>query len=179
MRNEDTLAKIGKILDREYGRDAVHIAVAPVRAGADLFPGERIGLMTAGNKELAGRCPNPIGIVDPFLENGPKAGELFYIWLFPNTITTLTHLWTHPAFEPAAGADEHETWLRTFADNSKLSYQELLAAAGAFLSRGAYVSSGGLYEGWDVPDEFWNHYEKVTGRLVGDGERGSFFSCAC
>jgi len=30
-----------------------------------------------------------------------------------------------------------------------------------------------------VPNEFWDHYERVTGEMVKDSSRGGFFSCSC
>ena len=41
---------------------------------------------------------SPVGIVDPFLKEPVEPGERFYIFLFPNTVTGLRHVWTHPAF---------------------------------------------------------------------------------
>lgn len=100
--------KIGKILDGpSCGRDAVHVAIAPVRAGQFLMPGWHVGI----DKNGVAVC-NPddnsweepvkmIGIVDPFIDSGISTGKWFYLFLYPGTITTLRHVWTSPAFPSA------------------------------------------------------------------------------
>ncbi len=91
----DTLEKLGTILDDDTRRDAVHIAVAPVIAGERLLPGQRIGIVEG----VAYRDVRvDVGIVDPFLRKPIGEGQRFYIWLYPQTITSLRHVWSHPDF---------------------------------------------------------------------------------
>lgn len=90
-------------------RDAVHVAVAPIRARHQLQPGDHVGLATdKQGRTRAFYVPvsdsrameEAVGIVDPF-RTGPVEEEgLFWLFLYPNTVTSLRHVWTHPAFSP-------------------------------------------------------------------------------
>ncbi len=91
------------ITDGDRRRDAVHVAVAPVTAVERLVPGQHVGL-TRGDTEHAGPAAECIGIVDPFLTAAVEAGERFWLFLYPNTVTSLRHVWTHPAFAPRVPA---------------------------------------------------------------------------
>ena len=85
---------VGKLAADDAKRDAIHIAIAPVVASEELTAGQDIG--PVGDR--FGPCAKPIGIVDPFLQTSVAKGERFYLFLYPNTITSLRHVWTHPAF---------------------------------------------------------------------------------
>lgn len=101
----DTSPQLGRLIDDgDRRRDAVHIAVAPVTAAVRLAPGQHVGLVEAGNVELVGPCDENIGLVDPFLASGVEAGERFWLFLYPGTVTGLRHVWTHPAFVKAGAA---------------------------------------------------------------------------
>ncbi len=89
--------KLGELIEGEPGRDAVHIAIAPVMAGEALVPGQRVRLSDNGRAYIA-LWGKEVGIVDPYLSNIVGAGERFYLFLMPNTVTSLRHVWTHPAF---------------------------------------------------------------------------------
>ena len=86
---------VGKLADGNAKRDAIHIAIAPVVAAEELTPGQDIGPLADGR---FGPCDKPIGIVDPFLRESVGEGERCFLFLYPNTITSLRHVWTHPAF---------------------------------------------------------------------------------
>ncbi len=93
--SDDNQHSLGTILGPERHRDAVHIAIAPVVAAVPLAPGEHIGILPDGR---AGRCDKLLGIVDPFLPKHAEIGERFWLFLYPNSITSLRHVWSHPAF---------------------------------------------------------------------------------
>jgi hypothetical protein len=80
-------------------RDAVHVAVAPVVAAQCLRPGQHVGL---GQDGRAAEDAGPIGVVDPFLRAPVEEGQRFWLFLYPNTVTILRHVWTHPAFTARA-----------------------------------------------------------------------------
>lgn len=75
-------AKLGSVITGDAGRDAVHVAIVPMTAVRVLQPGERL----------------TNGIVDPFLTEPVQPGQRYYLCLFPGTVTSLRHVWTHPAF---------------------------------------------------------------------------------
>ncbi len=87
------------ITNADRRRDAIHIAVAPVTAAAVLTPGQHVGLV-AGDNEQVGPTDLCIGIVDPYLRQTVEQGQRFWLFLYPNTVTSLRHFWTHPAFTP-------------------------------------------------------------------------------
>jgi hypothetical protein len=99
--------KLGSLIeDGDRRRDAIHIAVAPVTAAERLLPGQHVGLV-AGDTEHVGAMASPagcIGIVDPFLRQAVEEGQRFWLFLYPNTITSLRHYWTHPEFTVSASA---------------------------------------------------------------------------
>jgi len=84
------------------GRDAVHVAVCPVTAGADMESGTRVFLGDDGTAYDYAMPMNKmwLGIADPFLRRTIKKGERFWLCLYPNSVTSLRHVWTHPAFQP-------------------------------------------------------------------------------
>ncbi|HJZ56553.1 MAG TPA: hypothetical protein VKE74_16425 [Gemmataceae bacterium] len=101
--------KLGELItDGDRRRDAIHIAVAPVMAGEDLGPGWHVGFVRPGDTETVGTSDRPIGLVDPFLKQPVNRGERFWLFLYPNTITGLRHVWTHLAFQSQSEAVRRE-----------------------------------------------------------------------
>src|SRR5437879_9701229 len=97
--------RLGQLIkDGDRRRDAIHIAVAPVMAAERLTPGQHVGLIQEGNPELVGPCDRNIGVVDPFLAGEVEPGQRFWLFMYPNTVTSLRHIWTHPAFTAVAAA---------------------------------------------------------------------------
>lgn len=160
---------LGKIIEGEAQRDAIHVAVAPVVAGHELGPGDHVGILDGGT---AGGCPNPIGIVDPFLHKGVRPGQKFWLFLYPRTVTGLRHDWTHPAFELKHDVGARE-WIKDFANDRGLSFAELMAAAKDWIEFAAQFERGG--RGDSVPNEFWDHYYNLTGKRGS----GNFFTDKC
>lgn len=186
----DALEVLGTIHQRVEQRDAVHLAVAPVEAGSNLAPGERICVIEG--KAYTGTRGKPVGIVDPFLDRLVAKGERFYCMLFPRTITSLRHVWEHPDFPPPGETDAtepamhpSEKWIRDWCATIPLDYGIVMSGAAAWVRSkerdgcGEYLCFGGLLEGESVPDEFWQHYDAVTGNTTPHEQRGSFFTCAC
>lgn len=179
--------KLGGLLDpdSEHIRDAVHVAVYPAVAAEPLRPGEHVGLTKGGL--ASSHVKKLIGIVDPFLPEGTVVdfGEHFWLCLYPGSITSLRHLWDHPAFELEKGHGivhvsdvakvRAKEWIIDWAEQYGCTFEEMMEAASSWTHGGDYYSKGGTFEGAYVPDEFWEHYRTITG----ESGYGSFFSCSC
>lgn len=185
----DALETLGTIIDHTAARDAIHLAVEPVVAAHMMEPGAHVGLMPDGRaSELVTK---KVGIVDPFLNRDVVAGDRFWLVVYPRQITSLRHVWEHPDFPASPDVtlaprySASEQWIRNFADGVSLHYDVLMEGAAEWVDSkkrggwGEYLCFGGLLEGLSVPDEFWPHYEAVTGQQVEEDHRGSFFTCSC
>lgn len=182
----DALATLGTIIDEKAGRDAIHLAVEPAVAGMTLRPGEDIGFLDDGT---AGIVDKPLGIVDPFLKAAVKKGQRFWFIVYPRQITSLRHVWVHPDFSPVAGQADtpnkatSEKWLRDFVDQSDCpKYEEVIALAMKHARDGGeydneYILVHGSDAHGQIPSEFWDHLEVVTG--VKAKYRANYFSCSC
>ncbi|WP_261526135.1 hypothetical protein [Burkholderia multivorans] len=185
----DALETLGTIIGENEKRDAIHLAVEPVIAGHDLNPGAHVTIKNGVAVRAA--VGEGLGIVDPFIDGVVGKGDRFWLVVYPRQITSLRHVWAHPAFPdspdvtPASRYSPSEQWIRDFADRVRLNYDVLMEGAREWVDSkkrgewGEYLCFGGLLEGEYVPDEFWLHYEAVTGEKVEDGHRGSFFTCSC
>jgi hypothetical protein len=88
---------LGESPKEDDRRDAIHIAIVPVVAACNLNRGDHVGLFSNGTASWD--VKEKIGIVDPFLKEYVKKGETFWLCLYPYSITSLRHVWTHPAFK--------------------------------------------------------------------------------
>jgi|SRR5882762_1112821 len=185
----DALETLGTIIGESAGRDAIHLAVEPVVAAHQLRPGDDVGFIEGG----VGACDNPVGIVDPFLKSVVKKGQRFWLVVYPRQITSLRHVWTHPAFGEASTPvpddrkKRSETWLREFLRNSDSPDYDTVIAVATHGSTGEgytncymdneYFHVGGTDAHGDIPPEFWDHVENVIGKKLDN--RPTFFSCSC
>lgn len=187
---KDAVATMGTILSDDVGgRDAVHVAVISAEAAGQLMPGQHVGRAPDSTPDhlLVGYASEPIGIVDPFLVNAVQKGQRFWLYLYPRTITSLRHNWTHPAFAdapvntiyaPPSQKITAEQWIKNYAESEGLGYHELMVAADAAVSDGEeYVLIRGHDAHGTISGEFWTHYELATGRKV--ERRPEYFSCSC
>lgn len=186
--------QFGRLVPADFPdeRDAIHIATAAVFATEDLNPGDHVGFITKDNDKMGRSEIAPLGIVDPFLPKPVKKGERFWVFLYPGTIQSLRHNWSHPSF------DVRQQLIRTIeetpakkrmkafaaelsqdASESLITFEELIDHATAYVTGGEYWSEGGRFEGQGLYDEFWDDFEELTGLKVPEGDRYSFFSCSC
>ena len=182
--------RLGVLLKGDEPRDAIHVAIAPVVAAQILTPGEHVGLVLDDESEpfRVGRVPDKIGIVDPYLKEAVMPHQRFWLFLYPQTITSLRHDWTHPAFvkaaQQSASVDDpvaaSKRWIENFAVELDQTYNRLMSAAALWVEAEDYThdNSETYKSHYDKFPEFWKHYEVVTGTKVKDKE-SSFFTCSC
>lgn len=182
----DALATLGTVIDETAGRDAIHLAVEPVVAGERLFPGDHVGRGEDGRWVRKPRA-EAVGIVDPFLDVARvQEGERFWLVIYPRQITSLRHVWEHPAFAEAAPPTRSasETWMRAWAmrhmsadyygERDFVSEDEAYASA---IRAGEDHHVGPHESARDhIDSEWWGHWEAITGKR---GQRGEYFSCGC
>lgn len=179
------LETLGTTFDEDHGRDAIHLATIAVTSDDMVFPSQHVSLVGPGK---VGPYGDTIGIVDPFIRGPVPAGRRFWLVLYPRTITSLRHVWTHPAFaedaKQTSGASYSEEWMRRWAQEhmsadyygggDRLSPEESYENA-ILAGRELYL---GPYE--DARDhidhEWWGHWEAITGEK---GQPDQYFRCAC
>lgn len=176
--------QLGSLVVGDQGRDAIHVAVIPATAGRYLTPGTRVGI---DSRNLAMPSDSGIGIVDPFLEYGVGEGKRFWLVLMPNTVTGMRHHWSHPFFDdvkPVATPtkEESEAWLREYISQADCpGYDTVIAAATGLGDECSICDEYFHFDGTDahgeIPLEFWNHIENVTG--VKCHLRPQYWSCSC
>ena len=169
---------LGKLIDTTAQRDAIHIAIAPVVATERLAPGQHIGFAEPGSVEKVHGVGPYIGIVDPFLKGAVMPGERFYMCLYQQTVTGMRHEWSHPEFTSPS-----RKWLENLAVQAGRTYEQLLeagreAAAGETMPWAGDDTASEVLN--DNKDEFFTHFEIVTGQRVPPDHRESvYFRCAC
>jgi hypothetical protein len=63
-----------------------------------------------------------------------------------------------------------------------MTYEQLMDAAKDWLKKGRYYygpANNTFSGGENLPHEFWEKYELITGEQVSENERENFFSCSC
>jgi len=197
--------KLGALITGAAQRDAIHVAIAPVTSDEPLEPGMHVALVegSATKVRACHEADDSIGIVDPFLRAAHiEPGTPFWLLLYPQTITSLRHEWTHPAFAAAEAAEEEsprdilgrhapdmvkETatkWIERHAAELGMSFDQLMAYARNWATDTRYyqyVTQRGS-ESWRSTfraEEFWTHFETLTGIRLVDDKRTNFFSCSC
>lgn len=180
----DALETLGTIIDEHQKRDAIHLAVIPAIAGEFLWRGADVGFSADGKAYI--KMPTLVGIVDPFLETSLEPGERFWLVIYPRKITSLRHVWTHPdipedivsASPVSADKAYSEQWLRDYCLRDGVPPYERLIAEALDSDGSEYLRFGTEAYG-EIPPEFWDHVEVVTGQKIENENRASYFSCAC
>lgn len=100
----DNVPKVGQLIPEteQAFRDAIHVAVIPARALVRMSPGCHVGIHEEYLPEVVAESSEArkcIGIVDPFLKEDVEEGQRFWLFMYPNTVTSLRHAWSHSAFK--------------------------------------------------------------------------------
>lgn len=166
-------------------RDAIHVAIAPVIANERLFPGEHVGVI---NGVASKNYPN-IGIVNPFLKGTLCKGDRFYVCLYPDTVTGMTHHWEHPSFqEVVPSLDKQavldkdkllaEAWLKKFSQRVGTNFDYLIR--GLQKKSSILVDEDSTDEYYNCKDELWRNYEVFSGEKTSEDDHDNvYFRCAC
>lgn len=204
--NTDALETLGYTISENEKRDAIHLAVEPVVAGEALIPGNHVKLLNS----VAHKAPTGqgVGIVDPFLENVVRKGERFWLVVYPRKITSLRHVWTHPAFPEPEGSksveeqkhtpgvipplpDTHklhqqsvsEQWLRDFCTRNDVPPYETVMDA---IKGTGSVHVNKDYEYWtfigiDAHCEIPKEFWEHVENVLGKtvSDKPEYFSCSC
>lgn len=204
---KDAVATMGNVLpDDAGGRDAVHVAVFSATSAERLFPGQDISIAKQEEADAVVTSQGePVAIVDPFLRHSVEPGIRFWAYLYPRTITALSHRWSHPAFEATTSAylppasmlarQAAELWLRDFCAHADCpDYDTIIYATTKIASGQTEEWDEEKYNGWsfdgssfhfggtdahsEIPPEFWGYIETVVGRAI-NGSKPTYFSCSC
>jgi len=170
------MIEIGKLITDSQERDAIHVAVAPVVAFGKLYPGNHIGFVKNDNRTVGATASKKIGIVDPFLTEPVDKGEQFWMFLYPNTITSLRHDWIHPEFrEEDTARGNAIQWITKWALTNGISYEYAMQCGD---NRDFFVGHDVDYS--QIPEQFWDNYEIIRDTKVPKVIREeTYFHCAC
>ena len=189
MSQDKTTPTIGQKLTGNENRDAIHFALACVKAANDVVPGEHVKYNKEDN--TISSCAlitmdNPTGIVDPFLKEIVRKDEYCWLFLYPQTITSLRHQWSHPSFPTEENRITNEEiknlseqWLRMYINGYSGNYEDVMKAIEEKDS--ACFSCDLDYEHFSNKDsDFWKHVEIVLGKKLSDEHKDAVsFRCAC
>lgn len=178
--------KLGKLIEGEAERDAIHIAVVPLVAGVGMMSGQAFRLKEGSNNVAVPSEGSGVmhGIVDPYLGDiDVRKGQRFWGCLFPGTVTGMRHHWSHPAFDggesPKPTKEESEQWLRRFCWRADCpGFDETMELARSN-RRSEYLHVNGMDASGEIPPEFWDHVENLYGVEIPEEDRAIGFSCAC
>jgi hypothetical protein len=176
----DALETLGMIHTRDEKRDAIHLAVIPVEAARPIKPGQNIGINRDGKADYVGT--DFLGIADPFIKASMiSEGERFWLVIYPRVITSLRHVWTHPAIPDEAGTpantsithEEAVQWLTDYAAVMGVEFDELIDALESY---GTFNGQPDYYD--RNPQDCRPYYEIATGKPWTLGAQ-NYFSCSC
>lgn len=183
--------KLGQLIEGEAHRDAVHVAVVPIRANRVLKPGERVGVLEGG--ELATNDLDrvePIGVVDPFLKAPVEVDQRFYLFLYPGSAIGLRHVYRHPVLDHEEIRREtmeklnapSVEYIRKCAAVIDMTYGDLVEALSKWVNYGEGTdvnmdqSNNAMNIDWP---QLWAAWGELTGSAVPRNTKEEPFNCKC
>lgn len=179
--------KLGQKITEPQERDAIHVAVIPVRiyqyynGKGQVTPGTHVGFLH--DDYVSVNSPKLVGIIDPFLDPSKELhhGDRVWLFVYPNTITSLRHDWEHPDItlkkRESLLVDRAIATLKDIAEQVEMSLPQLVELLSNYLDTGEWHTLN-----FDTPDidaeAMWDAFEVVTGRR-GAQHKDNPFSCAC
>lgn len=186
----NTQQRLGKLIDAPACRDAVHVAVLPIVAAVRLAVGASVQIID-GRAHLAPKTSsqNPaVGIVDPFLDRAVYPGDKFWLYLYPNTVSDMTHQWSHPVIDKALeavksielptteSARSSMTWLKGYLAGQDGNLEDIIQQ----LSENTDTLCLSFVAYGPELVEFWEHLENALGVTIPDSIKVEHrFSCSC
>jgi len=208
--SENYTPKLGQLATETDHRDAIHIAVIPVRASWDGQRGDQVKVKQIGNEYVTTDEGEFVGIADPFLKGKwIEKGDIFWLLLFPETITGLRHVWSHPAFQEETNQptdiekQRAEEWLRELAERLgrtctnydepykkhewiEITYEMLIQSGHDAIEDGGYFVQQGsemardVFQNKKTKEKFWKMWQIVTGvKITKEQGDHGIFSCSC
>ena len=89
-------ANVGELIYGWANRDITHIAIMPVTVLFACAPGQHVHAHGIFAYEPDDMYKAKNAIIDPYLESSLMQGDKCYVFLYPDSITSLSHNWTHP-----------------------------------------------------------------------------------
>ena len=169
-------------------RDAIHVAVVSLIAADTLGPGQRVVWKDKNVSVIAhvGTSHHGIGIVNPFVFGGYyHKGDKVWIMLYPNSVTGMTHHWSHPDFDSVEEekfgltSQSARSFIKNMAETLRVESDYLIELATIYCQHQSgcwpHDDFQASPEDWEV---FWKAYSVVTGNPRPTENRVPF-RCAC
>lgn len=120
---------LGKTPQELGDKDAIHVAIAAVRAAYMLMPGQHITLNDE-REAVAASAKQSHGVADPFRKDPILRGDVFWMLLSQDQVPNVQHVWEHPKldFSPPKKPPSRNSTLESAAKELGISYDMLMDA---------------------------------------------------
>lgn len=134
-------------------KDAIHVGIVSVRAGAAITPGAKCKL-NADREAISDE--KGIGVADPFLKKIIMKGQSFWLLLNQDEISSVRHDWDHPTvdFSPPTIEVKRNPYIQVAADLFGVTYQQIMDAAAYVVEHDKPAPYPGTKDIDEVEDEF-------------------------